>query len=282
METRRAISRLSGIGHSSPVEIDAPPKVFTQSTQALVPPRPRQNLSRQQRRRVKYEGLELRTVAVVALKGGSGKTTVATHLALAAHLRGLNVLVVDTDPQRSARDVLSSRSEAGPSCLTVTGPRLMAAQFAAVDEGRRLLVIDTPAGSVEDVTEAIVLADLTILVVRPTLLDLAGMARTFKIVRRLGKPATVVMNQAPVTREGSETPLVKRMLAGLEYMQAPVAPVILRYRSVYQTALERGRSAEETSDRVAGKEIAELWDFVRARLDLEARAADQPSGVPLS
>ncbi len=37
----------------------------------------------------------LRTVAVIALKGGSGKTTVATHLALAAHLRGTPVLVAD-------------------------------------------------------------------------------------------------------------------------------------------------------------------------------------------
>jgi chromosome partitioning protein len=224
----------------------------------------------------------LRTVAVVALKGGSGKTTVATHLALAAHLRGLNVLVVDTDPQRSARDVLTSRTEPGPACVLATGPRLMAAQFEAVDQGRRLLVIDTPAGAVEDVTEAIVLADLTVLVVRPTLLDLAGMARTFKIVKRLGKPSTVVMNQAPVARQGAETPLVTRIMAGLDYMQAPVAPVILRARSIYQTALERGRSAEETPDRAAAKEIAELWDFIRARLDLQHRPAEQPVGVPAS
>jgi chromosome partitioning protein len=219
-------------------------------------------------------------VAVVALKGGSGKTTVATHLALAAHLRGLNVLVVDTDPQRSARDVLTSRTEPGPACVLATGPRLMAAQFEAVDQGRRLLVIDTPAGAVEDVTEAIVLADLTVLVVRPTLLDLAGMARTFKIVKRLGKPSTVVMNQAPVARQGAETPLVTRIMAGLDYMQEPVAPVILRARSIYQTALERGRSAEETPDRAAAKEIAELWDFIRARLDLQPRAAEHPVGVP--
>jgi chromosome partitioning protein len=218
----------------------------------------------------------LRTVAVVALKGGSGKTTVATHLALAAHLRDVNVLLVDTDPQRSARDVLSARSEPGPACILASGPSLMAAQFAAVDERRGLFVIDTAAGAVEDVTEAIVLADLTILVVRPTLLDLAGMARTYKLVKKLGKPCTVVMNQAPVAREGTEAPLVKRIMAGLDYMQAPVAPVVLRARSIYQTSLERGRSVEETSDRAAAAEIAELWDFIRARLDLPESRAQQP------
>ena len=46
--------------------------------------------------------MSLKTLAVIALKGGSGKTTVATHLALAAHLRGRQTLVVDTDPQNSA------------------------------------------------------------------------------------------------------------------------------------------------------------------------------------
>ena len=62
----------------------------------------------------------MRTLAVIALKGGSGKTTIATHLALAAHLRGLDVLVADTDPQKSARDVLSSREAEGPGHTPLT------------------------------------------------------------------------------------------------------------------------------------------------------------------
>jgi chromosome partitioning protein len=205
-------------------------------------------------------------VAVIALKGGSGKTTVATHLALAAHLRGVDTLLADSDPQKSAQDVLSSREGPGPQVAIVSGATLLNTQFAAEGLGKQLLVIDTPAGQVEDVSEAIVLADLAIMVVRPTLLDLAGLVRTLSIVRRLGKPAAVVLNQAPVAREGVESPLVKRILKGLDYMQAPVAPVILRARTSYQTALERGRSAEETSDRAAAREIADLWDYVFARL----------------
>jgi chromosome partitioning protein len=205
-------------------------------------------------------------VAVIALKGGSGKTTVATHLALAAHLRGVPALLADIDPQHSARDVLGARDEPGPACVTTTGSKLLAAQFAAEGLHKDLLIIDTPAASVENVGVAIVLADLAIMVVRPTLLDIAGLARTLTIVRRLSKPSTVVVNQAPVAREGVEAPLVKRALRALEYMQAPVAPVILRSRTIYQTALERGRSAEETSDHAAAEEMAALWAFVGTTL----------------
>ena len=216
----------------------------------------------------------MQTFAVIALKGGSGKTTVATHLALAAHLRGVDALVADIDPQRSARDVLSAREAPGPPCVTTTPRKLLSAQIAAAGLKKQLLVIDTPAGSVEGVSEALVLADLSLMVVRPTLLDLAGLARTLSIVRRLGKPSIVVLNQAPVARETIEAPLVKRALRALAYMQAPVAPVILRSRAIYQTALERGRSAEETPDRAAAGEMAALWDHVAAQLKLGAAAVE--------
>lgn len=210
--------------------------------------------------------VNLRTLAVIALKGGSGKTTVATHLALAAHLRGVDTLVVDTDPQNSARDILSAREAPGPDYVTATGRNVLAAQFGALAQRKDLMIIDTPAGAVETVSEAIVVADHALMVVRPTLIDLSGLARTLTLVRRLGKAYTVVMNQAPVAREDVEPPLVKRALKGLAYMQVPLAPVILRSRSVYQTALERGRSAEEMSDRAAAGEIAALWDFMDSRL----------------
>ena len=211
---------------------------------------------------------------MIALKGGSGKTTVATHLALAAHLRGVDTLVIDTDPQHSAHDVLGAREAPGPACIMSSGAKLLAAQFEAVGLKKELVIVDTAAGAVENVSEAIVLADLALMVVRPTLLDIAGLARTFTLVRRLGKPATVVVNQAPVARESVEPPLVKRALRALEYMKAPVAPVILRYRSIYQTALERGRSAEESPDHAAGQDIAALWDFIETQVGVRRREAE--------
>jgi chromosome partitioning protein len=215
----------------------------------------------------------LQTLAVIALKGGSGKTTLATHLALAAHLRGVDTLLVDVDPQRSADNILGTRSEPGPARLSAAGSKLMAAQFAAQGLKKQLVVIDTPAGFVEDITQAVVLADLSVLVVRPTLIDLSSLAQTLSLVRRLGKPALVVMNQAPPAREGVESPLVNRALRALDYMQAKVSPTIIRSRTVYQLALETGRSAEEMSDPAAKREIAGLWGRVSTAL---AEAGDRP------
>jgi chromosome partitioning protein len=204
----------------------------------------------------------MRTIAVIGLKGGSGKTTLATHIALAAYLRGMKTMLVDVDPQRSSTEVLKARRDEGPECIAVSGPELFAAQLGAVGAGMDVMVIDTAAGAIEDAGHAIVLADLSLLVVRPTLLDIAAAVRTVEIVRRLRKAAMVVVNQAPVARDGVEAPVVKRALRALGFMRLAVAPTILRSRSVYQTALETGRSAEEALDPIAAKEVADLWVFI--------------------
>jgi chromosome partitioning protein len=204
----------------------------------------------------------MRTIGVIALKGGSGKTTVAAHIALAAHLRGLKTVVADTDPQRSVTEVLRSRVADGPTCVSAVGSSLFAAQIAAVGCGKDALVIDTAAGAVEDITQAIVVADFSLLVVRPTLIDIAAAVRTVDIVRRLKKPAMVVVNQAPTARDGVEPPSVKRALRALEFIRLPIVPTLLRTRAIYQTALETGRSVEECYDVFATREVAALWAYV--------------------
>jgi chromosome partitioning protein len=222
----------------------------------------------------------LRTIAVVALKGGSGKTTIATHLALAAHLRGLDTLVVDIDPQRSTTEVLAARAASGPDCIQATGAGLLSAKIAAGGLRKQLLIIDTAAGALEDASEAIVLADFAVLVVRPTLLDISALARTMTLVRRLGRPSAVVVNQAGSARGGVESPPVTRALRALAYMRAPVAPTIVRARTVYQTALETGRSAEEMSDAAAAKEIAALWEYVELRTEADPDDPEEPDVLP--
>lgn len=214
----------------------------------------------------------LRTIAVVALKGGAGKTTIASHLALAAHLRGLDTLVVDTDPQQSTTEVLRARIGPGPQCIQSSGAGLLSAAITAA--GKQLLIIDTAAGAIEDASEAIVLADFVVMVVRPTMLDLHALARTMTLVRRLRRPSTVVVNQAPPARGGVESPLVGRAMKALVYMGASVAPTIVRARTIYQTALDTGRSAEEMSDPAAAKDIAALWEYIdlRAEVDLDGAA----------
>ncbi len=203
----------------------------------------------------------MRTIAVIARKGGSGKTTVALNLAIAAHRRGLKTVVADSDPQRSSVDLLRRR-QAGPTVVATSGRELFAVQAASARNGVDVLIIDTPAAEELELSNAIVLADLSLFVVRPTLIDFYSLTRTLKVVRHLHKPAMVVLNQAPHQRGGVEPPAVRKAYAALELLRLPVSPAILRMRAAYQSALADGCSVEEHPDEAAAREIEHLWSVV--------------------
>jgi len=208
----------------------------------------------------------MRILAVVGRKGGSGKTTVALHLALASHLRGHRTILADADPQRSASSLLRQREASGPERVETAGSKLFALKVSALKDGVETLVIDTPAGPETDITYAVGMADLAIIVVRPTCIDLAASVRTVEMVRRLHCPALVVLNQAPRIRGGHERESVESALEALRFTNMNVARTILRARETYHMALSNGRSAEELGPSCyAAGEIASLWAEIQPR-----------------
>jgi len=208
----------------------------------------------------------MRTIAIIARKGGAGKTTVALNLAIAAHRRGLNTVAADSDPQRSLVDLLRLRRHGGPQLVETTARDLFALQAACASRGVEALIIDTPAADEQELSNALVLADLSLFVVRPTLIDFYSLARTLKVVRRLHKPALVVLNQAQHPRAAVEPPAVRNALAALELLRLPVSPAILRLRGAYQSSLSRGCSVEEQGDEAAAGEVERLWSVVQQDL----------------
>jgi chromosome partitioning protein len=222
----------------------------------------------------------MRTVAVIARKGGSGKTTVALNLAIAAHRRGLATVVADSDPQRSSLDLLKLRRDDGPRVVETSGRELYALQARSRGSGVDALIIDTPAAEEQQLSNALVLADLSLFVVRPTLVDFYSLARTLKVVKHLRKPAMVVLNQAPHTRAGLEPPSVRKAQQALALLRLPVSPAILRARAAYQSALESGCSAEEGTDEAAASEIEQLWSVIqRETFDRDHRPRPAESGL---
>jgi len=205
----------------------------------------------------------MRNIAVVARKGGSGKTTVAVNLAIAAHRRGRRVQLADTDPQGSASEVMKVRTLPGPEVLSLSGGELFRLQKASPGSAFDTTILDTPAASEDAIGHAIALAHLTLIVVRPTFLDMAATLQTTQVLRRLRKPGLIVLNQAPVPRGGIEPPAVKRAIEALRLMQLPLVPVILRSRAIYQTTLASGRSVEEMAPGTpAADEIDSLWRYI--------------------
>lgn len=220
----------------------------------------------------------MRTIAVVARKGGSGKTTVAVHLALAAHLAGKRTALADLDPQASATEVLKARYDSGPRHFLSTPRGLPGAQVTVQRAGMEALFIDTPAGTEQGMSNAIVVSDLTVLVVRPTFLDLVAAARTAEVLKWMRKPGVVILNQAPPARGGIEPPAVRKALKVLAVLGLPIVPIVLRARTSYQTSLEMGASVLETEPTgAAAEELGALWRFMdklafASRPRLESRA----------
>jgi chromosome partitioning protein len=114
----------------------------------------------------------MQTILVANPKGGSGKTTLATHVAgwLAAKRR--RVVLQDLDPQRSSAEWLARR----PALF----PRIAAAQPGAKarevkDAGAEWLVVDTPAGlHGEELREAVRRADVMLVPLTPSAFDMVA------------------------------------------------------------------------------------------------------------
>ena len=218
----------------------------------------------------------MKTITVMSLKGGSGKTTVAVSLAITAHLLGLKTKLCDADPQRSASLSLGSRQGDGPAFQTSMPGTLYQNGVIAAREGFMLRVIDTPAAPRVDVVQAASCADLCLVVCRPTFLDIASVLQSAELIKQLGKVAAVVLNQTPPARGDIDPPAVRKAIEALTLTGLPLAGVI-RSRLAYQHSLAYGRSAaEDGSDQVA-RELNVLWATAQRLLSAGSISASRPS-----
>ena len=206
-------------------------------------------------------------IAVVAQKGGTGKSTVIANLAVAAHLSGRRTIVVDTDPQGCVVNWSRVRGAAEPTVIYGKAAAIHPMRFAAERSGLDLMLIDTRASSIEDSIDAAKAAQLTLVVVRPTAIDLHAIRKTVEALKPLGRPAAFVLNQAPSRRIDREPAIVGTAVDLLLGYGLPLAPVALRSRGVYQTAFAQGLSPQEMEpEGLAAAELKALWAHVSGRL----------------
>ena len=202
----------------------------------------------------------MNTIAVLSRKGGVGKSTVAIHLAVAAQAAGRRTLLIDGDPQRSAGAWWSSRAAETPEMVEIGVGELAKVKAAALVDGVDLVVIDTRPSAEGDALEAARAADLSLIVVRPSVLDLRAVAATVEVVNLAGGRGLVVVNAAPPGRGESEAAIVIEAVEALAGFGLPVAPIILHQRAAYSTALIDGRAVAELEPRgKAAAEIKALW-----------------------
>src|SRR6201986_1411279 len=108
----------------------------------------------------------MKTVAIVSQKGGSGKTTLAVHLATAATIAGHTTAIIDLDPQATATSWGDDRAN-GPEVISGQATRLPALLQTARDNGATFLVIDTAPNADQTASLAARAADLVLIPCRP-------------------------------------------------------------------------------------------------------------------
>ena len=197
----------------------------------------------------------MKTLAIVSRKGGAGKTTLATHLAVAAESHGFATALFDLDPQASAAVWSDHRGENFPAVVPAQAPRLPGLLAQARQNEADLVILDTPPEADAIATEAAAHADAILIPCRPSALDLDAIGGSVRIARSAGKPFFVVVNAAPV--QGSE---VEEMQTALKTADVAVAPVVLHHRKAFSARMQEGRTAQEIEPR--GKAAAELRDLL--------------------
>jgi chromosome partitioning protein len=124
----------------------------------------------------------MRTIAVISQKGGTGKTTLAVHLAAAASAAGLVALVVDTDPQATACTWRTWRGDMDPDVIDCAAHALLPRKLVqAAELGADLAVIDTPPSADIMAREACRAADLLLIPCRPRAFDLDAIRTTAEL-----------------------------------------------------------------------------------------------------
>src|SRR6266478_5691969 len=174
------------------------------------------------------------TVALIARKGGAGKTTLALHLAVEAAKSG-PVALIDTDPQASAAQWADGRRSPQPSVVACPAARLPHALRAARQNGAHIAFIDTAPAVETPALTAAGAADFCLIVSRPGILDLQSIGINVQIAKLAGRPVALVLNAAPA-RDG------QAVAAGGDAARdygVEVCPTVIHQRAVFSHALAR-------------------------------------------
>lgn len=175
----------------------------------------------------------MKVIAVLNQKGGSGKTTIATHLARALQLNGHEVLLVDSDPQGSARDWAAVLSDQPLTVVGIDRPTIDR-DIKKIAQKIDYVVIDGAPQAADLAISAIKAADFVLIPVQPSPYDIWAASDLVDLVKQRMemtdqklKSAFVVSRAIKGTRIGSD---VTSALAGYDL---PVLSSRITQRVIY-------------------------------------------------
>lgn len=214
--------------------------------------------------------MHVKTLAIISQKGGVGKTTLATALAVAGETDGRSTAVFDLDPQASAAFWKDTRGSETPAVIAVPPARLQHVLRAAATSGCQFAIIDAPPFAKDIAFEAAQHADFILIPTRPAVLDVMAMTKTLELVRHYQKPSAVVLTFCPTQgREVADTE------GAVGELGAILAPVRVHNRVAYSRAQQTGLTAQEFEPSgKASEEVKRLYAFVCMHLYMDGSDAN--------
>lgn len=202
-------------------------------------------------------------ITIAQQKGGSGKTTLAVNLAVEFLKRGQRVAILDTDPQGSlGRWFLARRDGAGVEGMEFSTASAWGVSYECekLRKTNDIVIVDTPPKVDADLRPALREADLVLIPVASSHVDLWAVDGVLDLIAREGRAALVVLNRWKAgTRLADE-------VAQAAGDKAKVAVARLGNRVVYAETLGIGLGAAEAARGPARAEVAALADEVMAAL----------------
>ena len=209
----------------------------------------------------------MKVIAVIAQKGGTGKTTLSISTAVAADRVGHSAAIIDLDPQATAANWSDRRDSDSPVVISAQAARLERILDAAAGQDAALIVIDTAPRAEQGALAAAKLADLVLIPCRPAIYDLETIRTTVDLVHLAERntPVLCVLNGVPP--RGPKEWQARDVLAS---MNVPVCPASIGQRAAIDHAAALGMSAQEYEP--GGKAAAEIaavyscvWESVNSQ-----------------
>lgn len=205
-------------------------------------------------------------ITVAQQKGGSGKTTVAAHLALGFVEQGMRVGLIDLDPQGSLGRWFMTRLDADEAAcadleFATASAWGISMELRKLGKSCDVVIIDTPPKIDGDLRPALRGANLVVVPISVGHMDVWATEGVLDLSAREGKPALLVLN-----RTRANTRLSADVLAAAQGLDTPVASTALAQRVGYAEAMGHGRTAVEVKG-PAQDEVRALVAEVAARLE---------------
>ena len=206
----------------------------------------------------------MKTLAILSRKGGTGKTTIAVHLSVAAAQAGYTTALIDLDPQASAVSWSDKRVAETPVVISAHASRLPDLLQKAEENGVNFAIIDTAAHAETSALAAARAATIALIPCRPASLDLLAIGATVDVVKLAKVPARVVFNGTPARGR-----LTDEARSAVEAYDVPCAPCSIGHRIAFVHALIDGLTAQEAEPRgKASREVYALYQYISNQMEV--------------